>query len=183
MALEGQMKSSRCRFQVCCRCVPLVKETQQALQDWGGVAKLHLLVNNAAQTLTDRVRKEERAIRREARLLRAVQEWRICTQGTYKARVRGGGLLLALGGVEQERGLIEERSVNGSATSITDLMAENYSNEVAQPAEPYTTSSWIQSLSEISFEDVISAHPMNTFVPLIVCPEFLPIVGSFQKKR
>jgi NAD(P)-dependent dehydrogenase (short-subunit alcohol dehydrogenase family) len=43
--------------------------------------------------------------------------------------------------------------------------------------EPYTKSSWVQSISEIPYEDVGSALSVNTFVPFILCRELLPLMG------
>ena len=48
---------------------------------------------------------------------------------------------------------------------------------------PYSKSSWVQSLSEIPFEDVISAHSVNFFVPLILYRELLPIMGMLKHER
>ncbi|CAJ2510649.1 Uu.00g062740.m01.CDS01 [Anthostomella pinea] len=49
-----------------------------------------------------------------------------------------------------------------------------------QSANDYTHtrqgSSWVQSLTEIPYEDVISAHSVNTFVPLILVRELLPLM-------
>lgn len=156
----------------------LVKETRRSLRSWNGTKRLHLLVNNAAQTLTDSVRKEERAIEREINMLEAADKSGICILGTYRARVRGGGLLMALGGVEKERGLNEGVPMNSNATFATDKMSVDHTDVVAQDTGVYKKSSWVQSLSEIPYEDVISAHSVNTFVPLILCREFLPLMGA-----
>ncbi|KAI0905569.1 hypothetical protein F4823DRAFT_566606 [Ustulina deusta] len=39
-------------------------------------------------------------------------------------------------------------------------------------------SSWVQSLPEIPYADVISAHSVNAFVPLILVRELLPIMSD-----
>jgi NAD(P)-dependent dehydrogenase (short-subunit alcohol dehydrogenase family) len=154
----------------------LVKNTRRCLREWGGIERLHLLVNNAAQTLTDSVRKEERAIERETALLEMAGGSSVCVQGSYKARIRGGGLLMALGGVDKERGVIENGSSGGiSPTSSPLEMTENGTSLELQCHEK---SSWVQSLFEIPYEDVISAHSVNTFVPLILCRELLPLMGQ-----
>lgn len=47
----------------------------------------------------------------------------------------------------------------------------------AQPSVvPYSKSSWVQSLQEIPYEDLISAHSVNKFVPLILIRELLPVM-------
>lgn len=149
----------------------LVQSTRRCLRDWVGTERLHLLVNNAAQTLTDSVRKEEQAIAREAELMGIAYESDGLVQDYYIPRVRGGGPLVALGDVEGERGLI--------AGSTTDLLnAKTDATMISHGSEG--RSSWVQSLAEIPYEDVISAHSVNTFVPLIMCREFLPLMGEKQ---
>lgn len=157
----------------------LVKDTRRCLEDWGGAQRLHLLVNNAAQTLTDSVRKEKRAIEREAGLLETATGSSIYVQGSYKARVRGGGLLMALGGVDKERGLIEN-GIPEDPPSTADSSLAMTQNGATSELETYANSSWVQSLFEIPYEDVISAHLVNTFVPLILCRELLPLMGEDQ---
>lgn len=153
----------------------LVKETRRCLRDWGGAETLHLLVNNAAQTLTDSVRKEERAIEREGQLLEVTSESGIYLENNYKARVRGGGLLMALDGVEHERGLLRDSSSRPPETATANKV---HTDDHAHEIELYSKSSWVQTLFEIPYEDVISAHSVNTFVPLILCRELLPHMGT-----
>ncbi|KAH3963675.1 hypothetical protein HBH96_158470 [Parastagonospora nodorum] len=43
--------------------------------------------------------------------------------------------------------------------------------------EPYTKSSWVQSLSEIPYEDIICAHSVNSFCPLILIRELFSLMG------
>ncbi|KAJ4379887.1 hypothetical protein N0V86_005071 [Didymella sp. IMI 355093] len=154
----------------------LVKNTRRCLREWGGVERLHLLVNNAAQTLTDSVRKEERAIEREITLLDMAGDSGVCVQGSYKARVRGGGLLMALSGMDKERGLIENGSLGGLSPASSPLGMTK--NGTSLELQSHDKSSWVQSLFEIPYEDVISAHSVNTFVPLILCRELLPLMGQ-----
>ncbi|KAI9866230.1 MAG: hypothetical protein M1823_009173, partial [Watsoniomyces obsoletus] len=61
----------------------------------------------------------------------------------------------------------------------TKLMTTNpNSGDVPQAeVETYSKSSWVQSIFEIPYEDVMSAHAVNTFVPLILCRELLPFMG------
>ncbi|KAJ4392801.1 hypothetical protein N0V91_011251 [Didymella pomorum] len=157
----------------------LVEETRRCLRDWGGAKNLHLLVNNAAQTLTDSVRKEERSMKRGVSLLQTAAESNIYAQSSYKARVRGRGLLMALGGVDKERGLIDNGDPQ-DMPSIADSRLITTSIGTSSELETYTKSSWVQSLFEIPHEDVISAHSVNTFVPLILRRELLPLMGEKQ---
>lgn len=39
-------------------------------------------------------------------------------------------------------------------------------------------SSRSQSIDEIPYEDMISVHSVNAFVPLILCRELLPLMGT-----
>ena len=39
-------------------------------------------------------------------------------------------------------------------------------------------SSWGQAMDEIPYEDIISAHSVNAFVPLILCRELLPLMTT-----
>ncbi|KAJ4990930.1 hypothetical protein SVAN01_03501 [Stagonosporopsis vannaccii] len=155
----------------------LVRDTRRCLRDWGGAEKLQLLINNAAQTLTDSVREEERAIEREAGLTQLADTSRMYVSGTYTPRVRGGGSLMALGGVDKERGLIENANIDldTCSTAAHDTI-EMYSDR--EMVKTYSKSSWVQSLFEIPYEDVISTHSVNTFVPLILCRELLPLMGK-----
>jgi NAD(P)-dependent dehydrogenase (short-subunit alcohol dehydrogenase family) len=162
----------------------LVRETKRCLRSWAdnGEMKLHLLINNAAQTLTDSVTKEEHAVKQEELLRRESKGRPILVEGVYNARTRGQAMPLVLDGTKisalfQERLDGFEKSVEDAKT-VETLHARN-SSEI----EPYTRSSWVQSLIEIPYEDVISAHAVNTFVPLILCRELLPLMGSTTSTR
>ncbi|KAJ8114169.1 hypothetical protein OPT61_g3892 [Boeremia exigua] len=93
----------------------LVRNARRCLQGWAGAETLHLLINNAAQTLTDSVSKEKRAIERETALHEEVRALEIMPLDDYRPQVRGGGLLMALGGVDGERGQLENGNVDVSA--------------------------------------------------------------------
>ncbi|KAH8660581.1 hypothetical protein BX600DRAFT_482372 [Xylariales sp. PMI_506] len=155
----------------------LVAATRAALSEWG-VSTLDILVNNAAQTLTDSIRKEERAINLEHRYQKHADEtgFLLHHRGVpqYEARIRGGTAPLALYGMPQKL-LIGNGPVDQTMTLPHDVKDDGRTD-----LEPYFKSSWVQTLSEIPYEDVISAHAVNTFVPLILCRELLPLMGSMQ---
>lgn len=139
---------------------------------------LDILINNAAQTLTDPVGKEQRAIDREQLLLNQSKAAEDATgksnpvvvrQG-YSARVRGGATGMISG--QDTTGLIAGTT---HASTDADSLAAQTSN--LQLSGPSTPSSWVQSLSNIPYEDVISAHSVNTFVPLILVRELMPLMG------
>ncbi|KAF2827814.1 NAD(P)-binding protein, partial [Ophiobolus disseminans] len=154
----------------------LVRETKSCLQAWasGDDAKLCLLINNAAQTLTDSVKKEERAVHLEQQLRDETESEVLLIEGTYTSRVRGGALPLA---IEAPNGSLFSHgslaSVEEAAETVQELVSASYTTDL----EPYSKSSWVQSLFEIPYEDVMSAHAVNTFVPLILCRELLPLMG------
>jgi NAD(P)-dependent dehydrogenase (short-subunit alcohol dehydrogenase family) len=127
----------------------LVKHTRAIIATRGG--KLDILINNAAQTLTDSVKTEGQAVHRENLLKDKVFPMALLEDQQYNARVRGGA-----------QGMIE-----GPASDFSKDLAATEGK-----------SSWVQSISEIPYEDVISAHSVNTFVPLILIRELLPLMGT-----
>ncbi|KAK3986807.1 3-oxoacyl-reductase 4 [Cladorrhinum sp. PSN332] len=147
----------------------LVKATKIILAQWG-TKKLDILINNAAQTIAESASEEEYAVsqdkekRLEAAGVDLIQE----TEG-YEPRVRGGLPPLALYGGATDAGITKllepAREETESGTALTF-------------SEPYTKSSWIQTISEIPYEEVVSAHAINALVPLILCRELLPIMGK-----
>jgi hypothetical protein len=80
----------------------LVHETKSCLAEWAGgrAAKLDALINNAAQTSIDSVKKEERAVRQEEKLSHEMKQTGLLIEGAYKARIRGGTWPLALGNAD-----------------------------------------------------------------------------------
>jgi NAD(P)-dependent dehydrogenase (short-subunit alcohol dehydrogenase family) len=123
----------------------LVKAILGCLHEWG-TSKLDILINNAAQTLTDSIEREERQIQREWLLMSADSgEDRLVQDNDtdYTPRLRGG---------QSDRLLIENNNV----------------------PNPERQSSWVQRMSEIPYEDIISAHSVNTFVPFILIRELMP---------
>ncbi|KAL1881805.1 hypothetical protein Daus18300_000858 [Diaporthe australafricana] len=163
----------------------LVGQTKSILQEWGG--GLDILINNAAQTLTDSVGTEEAAVAREVLLKGDAMP--MLVSGGYEARVwRGAAANNALGEADSDghaQGRVamevsakpvdpEMTGLEGSALS-QHVTEENgtTTGTIVKPPEP---SSWVQSLSEIPYEDVITAHSINTFVPLILIRELLPMM-------
>ncbi|KAI8295416.1 hypothetical protein K4K56_012049 [Colletotrichum sp. SAR 10_98] len=131
--------------------------------------RLDILINNAAQTLSDPINKEQIATTREQELLEqsgasdAVNQ--VVVRSGYTARVRGGATLPGISG--QDMDLLEASSPTDSAVIETPMS----NMQISSPPGP---SSWVQSLSDIPYEDVITAHSVNTFVPLILIRELLP---------
>lgn len=143
---------------------------------------LDILINNAAQTLTDPVKAELKAISREQRLKDRSPVNRLIADTTddkYLPMVRGGldaswipkiehGVDLLKDGAGSNEEQVEELSIaqKGLHTGDTGL----------------GKSSWKQSIEEIPYEDLISAHSVNAFVPLILCRELLPSMGTDDPK-
>lgn len=166
----------------------LVGQTKAILKEWG--SGLDILINNAAQTLTDSVEMEEAAVTRETALKGRVMP--MLAEGNYEARVWPGALPnnVLKDAVRGEDTQAKARSLTGAfpakvATSETlgveDLTLGQKSGgeegagtgDIIKRPEP---SSWVQSLSDIPYEDVITAHSINTFVPLILIRELLPLM-------
>ncbi|KAF9871878.1 hypothetical protein CkaCkLH20_10510 [Colletotrichum karsti] len=145
----------------------LVEATKATLQQEN--RKLDILINNAAQTLTDPVEKEQMAVKREQRLLEGSRNEesskQVITRQGYTARVRGGAVADAITGKDGSHLL-------GQSTHVSNSLVAPMSN--LRLSEPSKQSSWVQSLSEIPYEDVITAHSVNTFVPLILIRELMP---------
>lgn len=164
----------------------LVSVVKDQLANWSedGHAKLDVLVNNAAQTLTDPLKKERRAVLREGELRISTGETSSDLQlgaSGYQARIRGG--------VQSSRLLafVSDHQEDNKAKSIADGEQSSEAGLLNSPREtslttPYdeSKSSWMQSIHQIPYEDVISAHSVNTFVPLILVRELLPLMGSLR---
>ncbi|KAH6671367.1 hypothetical protein B0J14DRAFT_485268 [Halenospora varia] len=165
----------------------LVDVVKDILSCWSenGRPKLDILINNAAQTLTDPLEKESEAVEREQLLLidQSNKTSRLlCQNSNYQARIRGGvpsSILLA--SRESQNSLLPGKSSqedthheeNSTVISSTD-------NNTSQVMLQSKASSWMQSIDEIPYEDIISAHSINTFVPLILIREFLPLMGALR---
>ncbi|EAU82046.1 dehydrogenase [Coprinopsis cinerea okayama7 len=149
--------------------VGTVKRCCHEWKDGSDSPALNILINNAAQTLTDSVEKEAESIRREGEFESRQDGAGLVTGATYQARVRGGyqGYLMASNS--------SSRLIEGSEEAMVG--SELVSNGDSALAVPTIKSSWTQTMSEIPYEDVISAHSVNTFVPFILLRELLPLMG------
>ncbi|KAJ5316841.1 hypothetical protein PENANT_c016G00047 [Penicillium antarcticum] len=144
---------------------------------------LDILINNAAQTLTDSIKAEVRAISREDNLKDDQQAQALLVEsenGKYTPRVRGG----------QQATWIPRITSNNPQHQIEDAIDTPPTNRVAtkglrttndEDEEP-SRSSWVQFLNQIPYADLISAHSVNAFVPLILCRELLPVMGILPPK-
>ncbi|KAA8575035.1 hypothetical protein EYC84_004256 [Monilinia fructicola] len=153
----------------------------ELLRNWStkNQGKLEILINNAAQTWTDSVKQETRAIELEDQLqLDSGKYDSLLLETNYRPRIRGGvqSLNLLAFDTEQKRlnAIIPEES--GRIARTEDVTPPSTTEQ-----EPKT--SWAQSLYEIPYEDVISAHSVNTFVPLILIRELLPLMGSVRPRE
>ncbi|KAM0128895.1 hypothetical protein ACHAP3_008064 [Botrytis cinerea] len=154
----------------------LISGIKQVLRHWSvdSTPRLDILINNAAQTWTDSVKEERRAIEWENQLrLEDNNSGSLLLETNYNARIRGGVQILNLLAFDTEQKRLNEMSTEEAGiigrteniTSIPTMMEES-------------KTSWVQSLHEIPYEDVISAHSVNTFVPLILIRELLPLMGT-----
>ncbi|CZR60136.1 uncharacterized protein PAC_10032 [Phialocephala subalpina] len=164
----------------------LVSVVKEQLREWSedGEAKLDILVNNAAQTLTDPLEKERKAVQDEQRLTiecsKSGSAFLLDASG-YDARVRGGiQSSRLLGSGPESRKQLPHNPANSTPATMVPQPKAPHSDDTAliTNSPPPSKSSWVQSISDIPYEDIISAHSVNTFVPLILTREFLPIMGS-----
>lgn len=153
----------------------LVSAVKWLLKEWTK-SKLHILINNAAQTLTDPVKSEVAAIVREKNLQDSSsgqsQKFLPEMQHTYEPRVRGGMQAAWVSGIE---GNFQRQITNGASNP------EYYENPPSKGLGGHENeterSSWVQTVAEIPYEDIISAFSVNSFVPLILCRELLHVMG------
>lgn len=148
---------------------------RRTLAEWSPdcVPGLDVLINNAAQTLTDSKEAERKAIAQETELQESSRPSILLVEDDEcdTPRIRGGVASLAL---EMSNQPTEPSVAPNAAQNETTVPA---SSTVSRPS-PRPQSSWTQTLPEIPYEDVISAHSVNTFVPLILIRELLPLMGT-----
>lgn len=163
----------------------LVGTIKKILYEWQAedetAGRLFLLINNAAQTLTDPVSAEKKAIANEYQLRQLnIEGTRAVISNGYEATLRGGSLMP--GGLLEAAGMkeIEQEDQFYESYSSQKTEPNNVSTFTDQHTALTTTttskSSWTQSLHEIPYEDIITAHSINTFVPLILIRELLPLM-------
>ena len=174
----------------------LVEQVRALVAEFGGT--LDILINNAAQTLTDSIGQEEDAISRERQLRLTHEPSPALPAQSYDPRVRGEGRGAIEGPPPPAKALppTEPRSSkapwwNRRSLSRSPRPSGGPSKPAASPEPPRPSagpskavaapepqgSSWVQSLSQIPYDDVISAHSVNTFVPLILVRELSPLMS------
>lgn len=167
----------------------LVVAVKGVLTEWAqegttgnGDGRLDVLVNNAAQTLTDPVKKERVAVSREYELQNssAVGALQVTSGQGYRAMIRVGGketqMFIGLPAADEQ-----ESSDNKDPVELGSKLSEETIPAQTPPTSALAVrqqSSWTQSISQIPYEDVITAQAVNAFVPLILIRELLPLMGS-----
>jgi NAD(P)-dependent dehydrogenase (short-subunit alcohol dehydrogenase family) len=165
----------------------LVDIVKSQLRRWNDDGEIHLdiLINNAAQTLTDPLEVERQAVRKEAQLEiegRDATNHLQLSPSRYQAQIRGGVQSTQLLAFESEpEAVVESKSLmDAGHTPEINLPTGSSHNTSLMTAPNHGKSSWMQTLHQIPYEDVISAHSVNTFVPLILIRELLPLMGSLR---
>lgn len=156
-----------------------------SLRDTNLEGRLDILINNAAQTLTDPIAAEKKAIQNEIKLQRLLDNTSCVVDNGYEATVRGGaprfgGLLECQDTIGDE--MSDKHTTYSSQETESEreaIVASAYipSEDIDSLVQRPMKSSWVQRLGEIPYEDFISAHSVNTLVPLILIRELLPLMG------
>ena len=168
----------------------LVATIKAVLRDWESDTvsctdgRLFILVNNAAQTFTDSIDAEEKAVANEQSLRQGIVEMpRAMIENGYEAAIRGGSLMP--GGLLEASHLDEqevEQEHDHRNIQIPQETSCTKTTNTTQHEKMLTTLpsklSWQQSLEEIPYEDLMTAHSVNAFVPLILIRELLPVIDS-----
>lgn len=183
---ESRLKVVGADFRTAKDAFQLVHVVKDLLHTWaekpGSVGRqyLDILINNAAQTLTDPVKAEIKAISREGELRDLPQAKALLAGGvgnTYLPRLRGGAQASWIPSIEN--GAKQLQIENGG--TVEPQVNTQKGLRTTGDEDP-GKSSWVQSLDEIPYEDLISAHSVNAFVPLILCRELLPCMGTDEPK-
>jgi NAD(P)-dependent dehydrogenase (short-subunit alcohol dehydrogenase family) len=161
----------------------LVGLAKKILAEWGGPQcgiALDVLVNNAAQTLTDSLASERKSVNRELKLLDSCSTGSLILESDsgYEARVRGGTIGLALEMKSMETEEIINDNIDFAAVDSMEIEEVVQQDNSVVPSIYPTKSSWGQTMDEVPYEDVITAHSVNTFVPFILCRELLSCMPS-----
>ncbi|KAJ5089969.1 hypothetical protein N7532_008653 [Penicillium argentinense] len=163
----------------------LVRVVKELVRFWckemgpGRQESLDILINNAAQTLTDPVRAEAAAISREE-LLKDHPRTKALIAGQLENRylpmIRGGMHASWIPSIENSSNNLQvENGTNKPENKAITRKGFHTDND-----NDSRKSSWVQTLNQIPYEDLISAHSVNAFVPLILCRELLPCMGSYS---
>ncbi|KAI1327982.1 NAD(P)-binding protein [Xylariaceae sp. FL0255] len=144
----------------------LVQTIRPIVAEWGG--RLHILINNAAQTLTDSIKKEESAVKREHLLQGSMQQSLSLPSTQYTPQARAGNQIF----------LESSTTAQHDARIAGDTRASPGQTDIQEPQQE---SSWVQSISNIPYEDVITAQSVNAFVPLILIRELLPLMATTEQ--
>jgi NAD(P)-dependent dehydrogenase (short-subunit alcohol dehydrogenase family) len=179
---ESRLKVAGADFRTAQDAFRLVHVVKELLRSWNGETgsteqrNLDILVNNAAQTLTDAVRAEMIAISREDQLRELAPTKRLlaeCVGNTYQPRIKGGAQESWVPRIENRT----EQLRTDKGNKNEEIVMTHKGLRTAGDQGP-NKSSWVQSLQEIPYEDLINAHSVNAFVPLILCRELLPCMGT-----
>ena len=160
----------------------LVIKIKELLKNWSsdqGSPRLDILINNAAQTLTDPISAEKKAIANEGNLKNLGSGSLVCDT-SYDARVRGG-TMQPWGLLEANQAKDNERQPTSSYSSLKTESASlsNGSGDLSADLSVRTDpSSWMQSLSAIPYEDFITAYSVNSLVPMILIRELMPFMAQ-----
>jgi NAD(P)-dependent dehydrogenase (short-subunit alcohol dehydrogenase family) len=183
---ESRLKVAGADFRTAQDAFRLVHVVKELLRSWNGETgptergNLDILINNAAQTLTDPVKIELVAISREDQLRELASTKTLlagCVGNAYQPRIRGGVQESWVSRIEnkaEQLRIDNENKTEESAVTHQGLPITGYQDP--------NKSSWVQSLQEIPYEDLINAHSVNAFVPLILCRELLPCMGAYDAR-
>jgi NAD(P)-dependent dehydrogenase (short-subunit alcohol dehydrogenase family) len=181
---EKRLKVVGADFRTASDAFRLVRIVKQLLYAWDDETSsdtsqsLDILINNAAQTLTDPIKAEVRAITREETLKDNPQVKALLAGSVsdrYTPLVRGGQeatWIPSITGRKPQHQIEDAISVQQNQIATKGLRTTF--DEDDEPSK----SSWVQSLHEIPYADLISAHSVNAFVPLILCRELLLVMGN-----
>ncbi|PGH06434.1 hypothetical protein AJ79_06524 [Helicocarpus griseus UAMH5409] len=166
------------------RLIHVVKKVLSQWKDDGNGGKfkgLNILINNAAQTLTDPLKSESRAANKEECLQTktAIGSLLVDDDNGYQARVKGG---MAISWSSKLEGPSQFLLENVPGNNVEEFEHAKHPPQKGLRGdivleEDGGKSSWTQTLQEIPYEDMISAHSVNAFVPLILCRELLPLMA------
>lgn len=161
----------------------LVTAVKDLLEKWA-MSPLHVLINNAAQTLTDPVKAELKAIAQEGQLqddLDPAAKGLLSNPG-YEPRVRGGTAAGWAAGIgDHAMPLMENEGTNDPGYRAGERTHNGLQH--GNDEETISKSSWTQKITEIPYDDIISAFSVNTFVPLILCRELRAHMGDISNNR